>query len=301
MNNYNLAKLTLSVLFATQLLSVDASAASQQFSETLLTRNELVLNNLDLQIGKPIIKEISEEEALEFINEEAEDGLYTKVLTIPKKPIKPIEDIILDEFDLDSNSSINPKRTRTRSTTLTGNVSNALDPMNKVNSVIMAMDKLVALGQKIAPIIMKGKSVVSNSPMNAISVVPLALSKEYVDGTMENWSLPKTKSFTITYPNGMGMTVAKFVYTVTFQYGGTYKGKGAYLTGIRSAAKRIDVSFGFDLDAKSQLVQISNIGRNGKVVAGAMIQMEYTVSNFSRVMTNVDSFFLTGDGRIIQQ
>ena len=295
MKNHKIAKIALTVLFATQLISAEASVGSK-FKETILSTKNEILNNPYFQFQKPIIRELTEEEAMEFINDEPETGLITKILSIPPRPSEGFD---LRDLNFGNNDVSTSKPTRLAKSA--GKVRTTLDPVSNANNVIMMIDKLVAIGQKILPIIDKGRPVVTNSPMAAISVVPKALSKEHVDGTMENWSLPLTRHYTISYPNGVGIIVAKFVYSVTFQHSGTYNGRGRFLTGIRSAAKKIDVVYGFNLDAKSRLIQISNIGKNGNVVAGAMIEMEYTVKNFSRSITNVDSFFLTGDGRIIQQ
>ena len=294
MKNHKLTKLALSVLVATQLSNAEASVGSK-VKETLLTSKSEILEDPYYQITTPTVRQLTKEEALEFNNvEPAVESEPVISDDLDKTSLLDLGDL---NFGYDNMKAAKPVRRRTTIAKLKATV----DPVSNVNNVIMAMDKLVAIGQKIIPIISQGIAYVTNSPMTAISVVPVELSKEKVDGTMENWSLPKTNHFEINYPNALGMIVAKFVYSVTYQHGGTYQGKGQFLTGIRSAAQRINVVYGYNLDAKSKLVQISNIGKNGNVVAGAMIEMEYTVKNFSRQITTVDSFFLTGDGRIIPQ
>ncbi len=300
MKNYNLAKITLFVLAATQLLNVEAYAGSKS-KETLLTNDEYILNDPEQQIGEPIIKKITQEEALQLMHEERDYRiLYPRLITIPNRPFKPIEDIEFPETNPDG--SVKPKSTKPVSqTTLTTATGNGLDPKSKANSVIMVVDKLVALGKQISPLIDLGVPSVSNLPMDAISVVPVVLSKEFLSGEMENWSNPKTQSYEISYKGFGGIIVARFLYSISFQYGGTYQGKGAYLTGVRSFAKRINVQYGYDLNAKSKLVQITNVGTKGQVIAGATIDMEYTVKNFARTRTNVDTFFIRGDGKIERQ
>ena len=296
MQNHKLTKLALSVLVASQLSNAEASVGSK-VKEIFLTSKSEILEDPYYQIMKPTIRELTEEEALEFSNDEAAvESDLTTTEDLNKTSAFDLSDF---NFGFGNVKAAKPIRRGTRSTL--GKIRATVDPTSNANNVIMAMDKLVAIGQKIIPIIKSGEAIVTNSPMAAISVVPVALSKETVDGSMENWSLPRTNHFEINYPNALGMIVAKFVYSVTYQHGGTYQGKGQFLTGIRSAAQRINVVYGYNLDAKSKLVQISNIGQNGNVVAGAMIEMEDTDKNFSRQITTVDSFTLTGDGRIIDQ
>jgi hypothetical protein len=167
-----------------------------------------------------------------------------------------------------------------------------------LSGVLMVVDKLVAIGEKIMPTIEKGRPAVTNKPMAAISVLPRIDAKDPVVHEMGNWSIPVTKHYKITYSNGFGSTVVSFVYSITFQYNGTYGGKGKYLAGVRMSARDIQVDWGFDLDATSELIQISNVGTTENVIAGATVEISYTVKNVLRVLTTTESFHVTGDGRI---
>lgn len=173
-----------------------------------------------------------------------------------------------------------------------GTVTSVLD------NVIMIAEKLVALGDKVMPTIEKGRPALTNKPMQPISVLPRIDAKDPVVHEMGNWSIPRTKHYKITYSNGFGSTAASFVYSITYQYGGTYGGKGKYLAGVRVAAQDIQVNWGFDLDATSQLVQISNVGTESDIIAGATIEITYTVKNVMRVLSTTESFFVAGDGRL---
>ena len=241
MQYYNLSKVTLSVLVAIQLISVDSYAGSGQFvnlkakafTEKLLTHDEDALKDPEFQIGEPEVRELSEEEALELAHKSSELEMDSKLISIPVRPLDPVEEIESPELPhTNTVSSVNPSAKKIGGS-LAGSVTGAVSLVGQINSVIMVMNNLVALAAQVAPLVEKGKSVVSNSPMNAISVVPIALSKEFVTGEMENWSTPKTKNFEIVFRGTAGNIVAKFGYTVTFQYGGTYKGKGAFLKGVR--------------------------------------------------------------------
>ena len=305
MKNHKLTTLALSVLIVTQLLSAHASEG-HNLKETLLTTNIEALEDPNFQISRPVLEELTEEQGIELLNESTEGELNTDLLEIPSVSSKPrnlTKSSILGKMkssyyeDEDEEDSIFANSSRTTA----GRFRSRLGPSSNASNVIMMIDDLVAIGQKVSTIISRGQPIVTNNPMNAVSVVPVALSKQNVDGTMQNWSLPKTRYYSVAYANGFGITVAKFVCSVSFQHSGTYKGKGKYLNGIRTAAKKIDVMYGYKLDAKSKLLQISNVGNKNGVIAGAQIEMEYTVKNISRIITNVDAFFVTGDGRIIKQ
>ncbi|MGZ3806815.1 MAG: hypothetical protein ACXVCE_01915, partial [Bacteriovorax sp.] len=167
-----------------------------------------------------------------------------------------------------------------------------------LDSIIMVVDKLVAIGQKVMPTINQGRAVVTNNPMVAVSVLPRSEAKDPAVHDMGGWSIPVSKHYKITYENGFGAEVVSFIYSISFQYNGSMDGKGKYLAGIRASARNIAISWGFDLDASSQLLQISNVGTQKDVIAGATIEMNYTVKNWTRTLTTSESFFVSGDGKL---
>lgn len=286
MQTFNLTKVVLSLAVLTQLVSSEAFAKTK-FREIRLTANKAALQDPYYQIKSTKIKELTNEEAMEYINE---DTTKPKALDLilPLIPPMPAAPSTL------APTPATPAATPAAETPATGGVS----PSGFFDGVIMVVDKLIAIGQKIIPTIEKGKAVVTNNPMSAISVLPRLDTKDPVVHEMGGWSLPVTKHYKISYKNGYGSEVISFVYSVSYQYNGKYGESGKYLTGIRASARSISVTWGFDLDASSQLIQISNVGTTKDIVAGATIEMSYTVKNWTRQTTNNVSFFIAGDGRL---
>jgi len=258
----------------TVLISTNAFAKSRVL-ETKFTRNAESLEDPYYQIKKVTVEPLTAEESLALEIEDRE--MNSKNTGIPTMPAIP------------GVTAPTPSPT----------VGGGTGAGGVLDGVIMVVDKLIAIGQKIIPTIEKGKAVVTNNPMSAISVLPRVDATTGVVLEMGGWSLPKTQHFKVNYENGYGMTVVSFVYSVSFQHSGKYKGTGAYLTGIRASARSINVVWGFDVDASSQLIQISNIGTEENVVAGATIEMAYTVKNWTRQITYYKSFFVSGKGLIM--
>jgi hypothetical protein len=167
-----------------------------------------------------------------------------------------------------------------------------------LDSVIMIVDKLIAIGQKIIPNIKNGAPVVTNNSMASVSVLPRSENKDQVVHDMSDWSIPVSKHYKIVFGNGFGSDVVSFIYSISFQYNGNVHGKGKYLTGIRASARNITIAWGYDIDASSQLIQISNVGTPENVIAGATLEMTYTVKNWSKNITTSKGFFVTGDGKL---
>ena len=281
----NLTKVALTVVVATQMLSSSAHAAPK-FRETLFTAKKEAILDPYYQIKTSKIQELTDEEAMEFINE-GKVGVGTKEVKIPPRP--PESDKGTREVkDANKDGGLVAATGGGAAPTIAG----------VLDGVIMVVDKLIAIGQKIMPTIEKGRAVVTNNPMAAVSVLPRLDTKDPVLHDMGGWSIPMTKHYKITYSNGLGSDVVSFVYSITYQYGGEHEGKGKYLTGIRASARNITISWGFDLDASSQLIQISNVGTTSNVIAGATVEMSYTVKNWTRQITTNESFFISGDGKL---
>lgn len=289
MKTAKLTKVALSLALATQLLSADAFAVgTKKFEETLVTGKKELLKDPYYQIKSKQIRELTDEEALEFAHETP--GLTNKAVTPPITPTNP---------NIPQRPGSSDGSNRSGSTLVAAGGGGATPaPTGTLDGVIMIIDKLIAIGQKVIPTIEKGRPAVTNNSMAAISVLPRLDTKDPVVHDMGDWSLPMSKHYKITYSNGFGAEVVSFVYSITYQYGGTYGGQGKYLTGIRASARNITVSWGFDLDASSQLIQISNVGTAQNIIAGATIEMSYTVKNFARQITTNESFFVAGDGRL---
>lgn len=89
MKTSKLTKTALAVVVAAQLLSVEAFAGTVKV--TNLTTNKMAIQDPYFQLSKPSITEVTEEEALEFINDSSL-GLTVKNVTIPNIPPRPPEE-----------------------------------------------------------------------------------------------------------------------------------------------------------------------------------------------------------------
>jgi hypothetical protein len=288
MKMQNISKFTISALMAVQFLSTEAAFAKmpKKFKETLHTSKIEALQDPYFQVKSVKIKALTDEEAMEFINtgdNTFPGNISNKGFIGPNIPnIPPVPPAGGTPGDIIGTTPSGPIAPAT----------------GGFDGVIMMIDKLIAIGQKIIPTIKEGKPVVTNNPMAAVSVLPRSEAKDPVVHDMGGWTIPVSKHYKITYANGLGSEVVSFIYSISYQYNGSASGKGKYLAGIRASATNINISWGFDLDASSQLIQISNVGTQENVIAGATIEMSYTVKNWTRTLTTATSFHITGDGRL---
>ncbi len=169
-----------------------------------------------------------------------------------------------------------------------------------LGEIIMVVDQLIALGKKIWPIVQAGRPVINTQFSPALSVLPRTNDAPDMVAMyqMSNWQSPTQKSYLIEYKNGFGSTVISFTYSVSFQYGGKYEGKGLYLTGLDVSASNIRVSWGFEFDATSALINISNSGTMEDPIATATVRIDYKSKSFFNAIHASEAFHVRGDGSL---
>lgn len=175
------------------------------------------------------------------------------------------------------------------------NVAGQVDPTERVGKVISVARDLVALGEDIYRLVIKGKPT-NQTSYAPISVIPRANGAAVDILDTENWRAPVKRTYQIVYENVYGIDVVTFRYSVIYSYGGSYNGKGAYLTAVQIIPESVRTLFGFDFTATMKLGGIQNQGTKVDPNAGATLLMEYTVSSIMNAQNQVDSFFVTGKG-----
>lgn len=175
------------------------------------------------------------------------------------------------------------------------NETGQVDQFEKVGKVIATARDLVALGEDIYNLVIKGK------PTNTTSYAPISIIPKD-NGVMvdildvEGFSIPQTRTYEIKYENLFGMDTVVFRYTVMFSHGGSFNGKGAYITGAQIIPVNASTMFGYDFRATMKLGGIQNTATKENPVAGATLLLEYEVKTVLKADLSVDSFYLTGKG-----
>ena len=179
--------------------------------------------------------------------------------------------------------------------------SNNKSTLSGIGEVIGVVDALIALGKKVYPIVEAGKPILS-SELPVTHVLPRKTSDmsdyELTLGMMENWKFPKSRSYKVTYKNLYGFEVVTFVYTVHFQYGGSYEGAGKYLTGVIVSATDLYVSWGYEFSAQTEVVSIANLGTLADPVASLSLRLNWVVKTVLAENRSSKMFHLTGAGSL---
>lgn len=212
-----------------------------------------------------------------------------------EKKFYTISEVTLSEIKEDDFNQMVPETVYRKTIENSYQVLPSPSPIDQAGQVVRIARDIVALGEDIYKLVIKGKPVVATT-YAPVSVVP-KINKEPVDPMdLENMSMPKARSFELVYKNLYGIKVVQFKYTVIFTYGGTYDGKGAYISGAQIVPASINALFGFDFSANMKVGGISNLGTRVNPVASAILLMDYTVSNVFQSNSKVDNIFITGKG-----
>lgn len=168
-------------------------------------------------------------------------------------------------------------------------------PNDTLGQVIQVTDKLIALGEKVYKIVEKGRPV-NNTTFAPISVLPKVDGKVVDVMSTEQWQTPVKHSYEVIYKNLYGIEVIKFRYTVIYSYGGSYDGKGKYLTDVQIVPEEVSVSWGFQFNASMKLVGLTNKGTKLNPVAAATLSMEHTAKSVLTTHTKIHTVYVTGAG-----
>ncbi len=171
-------------------------------------------------------------------------------------------------------------------------------PASKIMAYVQVADAIVGLAERIYTLVEKGRPKV-NVKVEPVSVLPLASDKTfYAAQSLSGWSMPEARKYKMTYTNGFNMNVVVFTYMVIFSHGGNLEGMGNYITSARIVPTDISVSYGFSLNASFKLQGVQNHGSKESPIAGAIVELNYSVSSMMKHMESNDNFHITGLGEV---
>lgn len=172
---------------------------------------------------------------------------------------------------------------------------------SEIGDVISVMREIIAFGKEIYKIVEAGKPVI-NTKYAAISVLPLdtEFGRDINPTDLSDWKAPKFAKFKVSYKNGYGVEVVSFTYNINMSPGGKYQGKGSYITNAQIVPENISVAWGYTFNSTMSLVGLTNIGSEEDPVAGATLQLSYSVSTVVKEIRSKMTIFIAGDGTIQQ-
>jgi len=168
----------------------------------------------------------------------------------------------------------------------------------QIDNALVIIEKVINTGQKVFNVIAANKPVVDIT-VNYANAIPQGITHWT---QMQGWQMPLSKTFRLTAKNVLGATVVDVKYQVLATYGGNYKGKGQYLTGVSVQPLAINVGWGYTLNYTCEVPDstVSNAGTEENPLAAMNLILKWKVSTALKEMDGRDVYYVRGDGRLEQ-
>ena len=153
----------------------------------------------------------------------------------------------------------------------------------------------IAFGKKAWEVVVANRPVVNIASSPKINILP---NDKAAWAQMSNWRGPVAKSFKVVATNLFGNEVVSQTYTVAYNYGGNYNGKGAYLANASIIPSNVSVLWGYTLDSGVNVGQILNMGAADAPVPGVDMQVKWKIATILKEEQTTESFFVQGNGAL---
>lgn len=163
-----------------------------------------------------------------------------------------------------------------------------------IGDTIPVLDQMINLGQKIWKIIADNKPVVDVKTQYATALPKGLTGWQDIGG----WHPPVGTIYEMEAKNAYGMRMIHLRYQVLRTYGGSYQGKGKYLTAVTVEPLLVETGWGyhFSMDASVPDSSIVNVGTSQDPVAGMMATLNWHISTVIKDAQGQGLYFLQGDG-----
>jgi hypothetical protein len=163
-----------------------------------------------------------------------------------------------------------------------------------IGDALPVLDQIINIGQKIWKIIADNKPVVDVKTQYATALPKGLTGWQDIGG----WHPPVGTIYELSAKNAYGMQMIHLRYQVLRTYGGSYQGKGKYLTAVTVEPLLVEVGWGyrFSMDASVPDSSIVNVGTSQDPVAGMMATLNWHISTVIKDSQGTGLYFLQGDG-----
>lgn len=161
------------------------------------------------------------------------------------------------------------------------------NPVVVINDIINIAQRLWAIVEANRPV-----ADVSN---NYATAMPRGLEHWT---QLTGWTPPRGVVYRFTAKNLYGMNMVDVRYSVQRTYGGTFRGKGKYLTAVTVLPLEVNVGSGyrFDLSAQVPDTSVVNVGTEDDPVAAMTPVLTWRVRTVLKDSQGRNMFYVTGAG-----
>lgn len=169
-------------------------------------------------------------------------------------------------------------------------------PLGPIQQGVVIIGQIVNIGQQIWNFIQNGRAVVTIDVQSA-NALPLG-----VHGAMDlaGWRV-KSKVYNVTIPNKDPSKNIDFSFNLNLEYGGSYQGKGKFLSNVTTTVGNAHTSWGTNFNVRVRVPNdgIVNVGTTSDdPTAAAEVYVEWTRGHVFSTVNQAAVIFVRGDGQI---
>ena len=155
------------------------------------------------------------------------------------------------------------------------------------------IDQIINIAAKLWDVIQENKAVVDVKPQYAVAVPSGTIHWTQLSG----WQPPKGVIYGFSAKNLYGAKVIDVRYQVMRNYGGSYKGKGRYLSAVTIEPLSVQVAWGYKFSLSVDIPDsgILNMGSQENPVAGMSVTLNWKIQALNASEGRA-VYFLQGDG-----
>ena len=167
-------------------------------------------------------------------------------------------------------------------------------PEDTGNDPLVVIDHIMNIGARAWQFMLDNQAVVTASTTYA-TALPEGV-KHW--SAMEGWERPKGTLYGLTAKNAYGMTVVDIRYMVMRTTGGSYEGKGKYLTAVSAQTMPVSGTWGYrvSLDAAAPDSGIVNAGTKLNPVAAMSFNVGWRIETAIKKSQGTTVYYVRGDG-----
>lgn len=113
---------------------------------------------------------------------------------------------------------------------------------------------------------------------------------------LTGWKEPEGTVYGFNAKNGYGMEVVNVRYQVLRTWGGSYNGKGKYLTNVTVKPLRATVAWGYRLNMNVEIPSVTNEGTAEAPLAAMLMNVGWSIKTIIKNDTGTSVYSLKGDG-----
>ncbi len=165
-------------------------------------------------------------------------------------------------------------------------------------------ERLFTLGEKVYGIIKENKPVIDTDTQYFSAVPEEVKNSQNWEKTTVGWQPPMAKVYNFVVKGLFGNQAVKCKYQVMWRHGGSYQGKGQYLSAVTIQPLSITAGWGWKVNFAMEIARnkkdgeplIFNEGTLANPMAGIIFNLRWTAQKNTKSHAGNFLYYLRGDG-----